>query len=532
MTPSSSRARCTAWATSPTPLPRPLRLRAPVDERTDHGPLRRPSISASLSGESPWASLHVLILPLFNHEPLRCPIEDLNQLVRRHIQTVVSAAPGKAVATLENDAFELIATGMVTLDSRLAGVDDEQLIVHIVELWTFFWTQVLPYLEGALLPLQTDPLLSSLYRIPKAHRPTSPTQNGKSAGVPTAASGQIDVRALALVSFRDRIILPLFPRLHARLTMSKDGNMLGSETQQARLQQMLLVLVSQRAPLLASLSLTAPPPQPTAGEAAITRLLRALHAPLATIAPRHTRMTAASGAPSFLSAGLPRDRRGRIAQKAELGSPKGSGAGAGRARESRRWRMRMEADEDVYDRMGMGARAGGSGSGGGGGGGGGRYGPYASVGGDSYWEEAEADTPRVGVTFEDPGRERDKELLESLRSPDPESSTRMSMGGWGLGAGKEEHSADEEDEENMDWDEAQPDAQEMVEQLVGLGLKAEGGSGPGTAQQRRAQPPIEGYKTQTSSRETQTAPQLLPTTVTTQTTALELLMANSICARF
>ncbi|RPD54187.1 HbrB-domain-containing protein [Lentinus tigrinus ALCF2SS1-6] len=401
-------------------------------------PSAAPNISAALATESPWASLHVLILPLFNNEPLRCPIEDLNQLVRRHIQTVVAAAPGRAVATLESDTYELIAAGMVTLDSRLSGVEDDKLIMRIVELWTFFWTQVLPYLEGALLPLQTDPILSSLYRTPKAHRPTSPTstQNGKGASASLLQSAtQIDVRSLALVSFRDRIILPLFPRLHARLTMSKDENMLGSEVNQARLQQMLLVLVSQRSQRLASLSLTAPPPQPTAGEAAITRLLRALHAPLATIAPRHMRSTAA---PSFLSAGLPRDRRGRIAQKADLSVGAGTGAG-----------------------------------------------------------EGETDTPRVGVTFADPGRERDKELLESLRSPDPESSTRMSMGGWGLGGGKEEeHSAEDEDDENMDWDQAQ----EMVEQLVGLGLRpaTESGSGSAsTAQQeprRRAQPPVEGYK--------------------------------------
>ncbi len=163
------------------------------------------------------------------------------------------------------------------------------------------------------------------------------------------------------------------------------------------------MLVSQRAPLLASLSLTAPPPQPTAGEAAITRLLRALHAPLATIAPRHTRMTAASGAPSFLSAGLPRDRRGRIAQKADLGT------GAGRVRDSRRWRMRMEADEDVYDRGAYGGQGTATTTGSGG-----RGGPYAPGGGD-YWEEGETDTPRGGVSFADPGRERDKELLESLR---------------------------------------------------------------------------------------------------------------------
>ena len=197
------------------------------------------------------------------------------------------------------------------------------------------------------------------------------------------------------------------------------------------------MLVSQRSTRLASLSLTAPPPQPTPGEAAITRLLRALHAPLATVA----RSTA--GAPSFLSAGLPRDRRGRIAQKADPVGAGGTGAGAGavvgrRERERERWRMRMEADEDVYDRMGMGggARAGGVGSYGSGGGStvGGSYGNagLAGYGGGygygygaaaagryalegDFWEEGEADTPRVGVTFADPGRERDKELLESLR---------------------------------------------------------------------------------------------------------------------
>ena len=97
----------------------------------------------------------------------------------------------------------------------------------------------------------------------------------------------------------------------------------------------------------------------------------------------------------------------------------------------------MEADEDVYDRMGMGggARAGGVGSYGSGGGstvggsygnaglagygGGYGYGYGGAAGRDAlegeFWEEGEADTPRVGVTFADPGRERDKELLESLR---------------------------------------------------------------------------------------------------------------------
>ena len=134
-------------------------------------PASAPSISSTLSGESPWTSLHVLVLPLFNGEALRCPMyvhslcniahahfssssEDLNQLVRRHISTVVSAAPGKALATLEHETVELISNGMVTLNSKIADAEDDKIIGRIVELWTFFWVQVLPYLEGvSLTPL-------------------------------------------------------------------------------------------------------------------------------------------------------------------------------------------------------------------------------------------------------------------------------------------------------------------------------------------------------------------------------------------
>jgi len=68
--------------------------------------------------------------------------------VKRHIQVVVSSAPSRAVATLENDASELIASGMVTLNAKLSGIEDEKLVARVVEIWGFFWDQVLTYLEG------------------------------------------------------------------------------------------------------------------------------------------------------------------------------------------------------------------------------------------------------------------------------------------------------------------------------------------------------------------------------------------------
>jgi hypothetical protein len=61
---------------------------------------------------------------------------------------VISTSPSRALATLENDTIELLSSGMVTLNARLAGVDDDRLISRVVELWGFFWEQVLAYVEG------------------------------------------------------------------------------------------------------------------------------------------------------------------------------------------------------------------------------------------------------------------------------------------------------------------------------------------------------------------------------------------------
>ncbi|KLO19414.1 HbrB-domain-containing protein [Schizopora paradoxa] len=106
------------------------------------------SNSSNSSDGSAWAQLHVHVLPLFNNQLLQSPIEDLNALVRRHIESVISRGPPKALATLETDAVDLINTGMITLNAKLAGIEDEKLIGHVVRIWCFFWDQVLPYVEG------------------------------------------------------------------------------------------------------------------------------------------------------------------------------------------------------------------------------------------------------------------------------------------------------------------------------------------------------------------------------------------------
>src|SRR6267142_5296711 len=104
------------------------------------------------------------------------PREDLNQLVKRHIQSVVSNSPAKAVATLESETSELIGSGMDTLNGKLADVEEDKLVGRVVELWGFFWDQVLPYVEGVRLLSCYSFLLQIAYDIRRCYSHSKPIQ--------------------------------------------------------------------------------------------------------------------------------------------------------------------------------------------------------------------------------------------------------------------------------------------------------------------------------------------------------------------
>ncbi|KAJ7072500.1 HbrB-like-domain-containing protein [Mycena amicta] len=360
-------------------------------------------VSLASNSNDPWISVNIHILPLFNGEHLKVPIEDLNTLVRRHISSVVSASPSKAIATLEHDAGELIASGMINLSSKL-DTEDESLLTHVVEIWEFF-LQVLTYIEGVLLPLRTDHLLSTLHR-GKPHRPSSPRQTSKGNlssmlnGSTQPPLNYIDVRTIALRSFRDKVVIPFAPQLRACILNRQEKETAPITVSHPRLQQLLLVLSSQcrRPP---PVSLTSAPPQPTSSEAAIVELLRLVRSPRPQFdAKTTTTPTSPSRAPSFLSGGLPRDRRGRVGKKQLSGI-----------------KIIEDGDEDLF--------------------------------GD--------ETPRVGHGLAD--REREREFLEALKSPDLEPNA---AGGWGLG--NADSAKLEEEEEPLNWDEAQA----VVERMVGI----------------------------------------------------------------
>jgi hypothetical protein len=187
----------------------------------------------------------------------------------------------------------------------------------------------------------------------------------------------------------------------------------------------LLVLTSERRvrPPSPTLSLRVPEVQPSAGEAAIADLLRlfsqaqqharANHAPRQPLARG---LTVRAATPSFLSAGIPRDRRGRIGGhdvKRMILSAGGWPVSVPAAR--RRSTLADDVDADAEDEG----------------------------------ENEGGETPRLGMMD---SRER-REVLSSLRVP-LEHHHRASTGGWGLGAGNEEKQRedDDDDDEAPNWD--------------------------------------------------------------------------------
>lgn len=117
-------------------------------------------------------------------------------------------------------------------------------------------------LVQVLLPLQTDPLLTSLHRTAKQHRTSSPTRQGTKGG-PTvgshaAFSPTIDIRSVALCAFRDRVVVPLHNRLHALLSPAqcKETLMRLGSYRQPRLQQMSVPCSSRQCYILITLQVT------------------------------------------------------------------------------------------------------------------------------------------------------------------------------------------------------------------------------------------------------------------------------------
>ncbi|KAI9003154.1 HbrB-like-domain-containing protein [Gaertneriomyces semiglobifer] len=147
-----------------------------------------------------WQQLCVKILPLFNGQGLKGHIEDLNEMVAHWLAETPTPQ-------LTLDLVDLLQTGLYTLGSKLATVPDEQLASRLVEVWSFYFGTVVPYLQGVFLPI----------------RGWKRTVAGMNLNAINAMGGALgseipDVRLLSLAVFRDMLIWPLRERLIGKRT--------------------------------------------------------------------------------------------------------------------------------------------------------------------------------------------------------------------------------------------------------------------------------------------------------------------------
>lgn len=112
---------------------------------------------------------------------------------------------------LTSSLTDLISIGCLTLTAKLSpappaqNLTDEKFLARLNELWSFFWTGVLPSLEATFWVMRTDERL----------RATTSTTAGSSRdrSRSTPERSEIDVRKLALIGFRDHLILPQIERI-------------------------------------------------------------------------------------------------------------------------------------------------------------------------------------------------------------------------------------------------------------------------------------------------------------------------------
>ena len=120
------------------------------------------------------------------------------------------------------DLTDLIRIGLVTLSNKLSPpmtssiirpISDDKLLARLNEIWLFFFTGVLPHLEGVFWVLRSDDRLRAAVGESEAGRTTGSDGSGTPYGAQGFADTRIDVRRIALIEFRDCIVHPEMDRL-------------------------------------------------------------------------------------------------------------------------------------------------------------------------------------------------------------------------------------------------------------------------------------------------------------------------------
>lgn len=131
--------------------------------------------------------------------------------ISAHIRRCYSLRKPEALIA---DVNEILDAGMLSLDPGLAHYPDDRLIPRLADIWQFLFSRVLPYFAAVFLPLQQE------------FKGAGQVMNSREASdfwlevVNKEGGGDnrvLDTRRMALVSFRDNVILPLHGKLRSMI---------------------------------------------------------------------------------------------------------------------------------------------------------------------------------------------------------------------------------------------------------------------------------------------------------------------------
>ncbi|THZ86275.1 HbrB-like protein [Aureobasidium pullulans] len=188
-----------------------------------------------ITADDAWPLLKARLLNIFSGEDLRTPIEDFNLLVSVHIRRCIQK---RAPVVLVEDLRELLATGFSSLAQTLRGVPDERLVTRLVAIWQTTFSSILPFIQAVFLPLDLEfrgrgSIMSAREAqefwgafVPaempppffRKHSSSFDEIRPSSSGGATITSNtsnrmpglgeELDVRRIALIVFRDVVLLP------------------------------------------------------------------------------------------------------------------------------------------------------------------------------------------------------------------------------------------------------------------------------------------------------------------------------------
>jgi hypothetical protein len=172
-----------------------------------------------LSPDDAWPLLKARVLLIFEGEDPRPPVEDFNALVTVHIKRCIHK---RSPILLIEDLNELLQTGFGSLDQTLRHIPDDRLIPHLVEMWLVVFTTILPFLQAVFLPLDlefrgsgimTSAQAAEFWGVMLPDEMNTKSPEIKNKNIPIL--GELEVRRITLLMFRDIVILPRYDGLMA-----------------------------------------------------------------------------------------------------------------------------------------------------------------------------------------------------------------------------------------------------------------------------------------------------------------------------